>query len=103
MEGLQSLLLLLVLLYYFVHALGFLMLWAELTHLCGGKKHFFWSIQQFSPPSYPLLSTAYQCDRYMSSHVHGGSSLACQVLPDIGADSILELEAPGCVTDPAST
>ena len=42
------------------------------------------------PPS-SLLSTVYQCDGYLSSHGRGGSWLGCQVLPAIGAVSILEL------------
>ena len=45
-----------------------------------------------SLPPHPLLSTVYQCDRCLFfSGVCGGSWLGCQVLPAIGAVSILEL------------
>ena len=43
------------------------------------------------PPSPILFSTVFQCDRRLSSWEHGGSWLGCQVLPVIGAVSILEL------------
>ena len=46
-----------------------------------------------SPPPPSLLSTVYQCDRCLSPHGRGGSWLGCQVLPAIGAVSILELAA----------
>ena len=40
-----------------------------------------------------LLSTVYQCDRCLSSRECGGSWLGCQVLPAMGAVSILGLAA----------
>ena len=47
-----------------------------------------------SLPPHPLLSTVYQCDGYLFfSGGGGGSWLGCQVLPAIGAVSILELAA----------
>ena len=45
------------------------------------------------PPAASLLSTVYQCDGCLSSQGRGGSWLGCQVLPAIGAVSILELAA----------
>ena len=47
----------------------------------------------FSPPFPPLLSTVCQFDRCLFSQGHAGSWLGCQVLPAIGAVSILELAA----------
>ena len=55
-----------------------------------------WSVQWFfprPPPAASLLSTVYQCDECLSSQGRGGSWLGCQVLPAIGAVSILELAA----------
>ena len=50
---------------------------------------------QFFPslacPFHPLLSTVYQCDGCLTSRGCGGSWLCCQVLPAIGAVSILDL------------
>ena len=46
-----------------------------------------------SLPPHPLLSTVYQFDGCLSSRGRGGSWLGCQVLPAIGAVSILELAA----------
>ena len=43
------------------------------------------------PP--PLLSIVYQCDGCLSSRGCEGSWLGCQVLPAVGAVSILELAA----------
>ena len=66
------------------------MLWEELINLCGRKKeHSVWSVPRFFP--HLLLSTVYQCDRYLSLWVRGGSWLVCQALPVINAVSILEL------------
>ena len=42
---------------------------------------------------HPLLSTVYQCEGCLFSQGRGGSWLGCQVLPAIGAVSILELTA----------
>ena len=47
----------------------------------------------FSTPPPSQLSTVYQCDGCLSSWGHGGSWLGCQVLPAIGAVSILKLAA----------
>ena len=47
----------------------------------------------FSPPSPPLFSVVHQGDGCLSCWGHGGSWLCCQVLPAIGAVSILELAA----------
>ena len=60
---------------------------------CGMKKeHFVYSALKFFPSFLlPLLSTVYQCDRYLSSQGCLGSWLGCQVLPATGAVSILEL------------
>ena len=55
--------------------------------MCGAFSSF-WSLP---PPS--LLSTVYQCDGCLSSRGCGDSWLGCQVLPAIGAVSILELAA----------
>ena len=54
---------------------------------------------------HPLLSTVYRCDGCPSPQWCGGSWLAGQVLPAIGAVSTLELaanivEAPGCLRHP---
>ena len=73
--------------------------------MCFGLEHLFISVAgsrsimcgafsgfcSLPPPS--LLSTVYQCDGCLSSHGCGGSWLGCQVLPAIGAVSILELAA----------
>jgi len=73
------------------------MLWAvTLIYQCGGKlEHYLWSVLWFfvSSVPHPLLSTVYQCDMRPSSQEHGGSWLDCQVLPAIGAVSIMELAA----------
>ena len=45
------------------------------------------------PPSPSLLSTVYQCDGCLSSRGCGGSWLVCQVLPAIGAVSVVVLAA----------
>ena len=103
MVGRQSLLLFVVLMCYFAHALDSSCSGQSLLICVAGRSTFCGAFSNFSPPSYPLLSTVYQCDRYLSSHVHGGLWLACQVLPGIGAVSILELQAPRCLTDPTST
>ena len=42
---------------------------------------------------HPLLSNVYQCDGRLSFRGCGGPWLGCQVLPAIGAVSILELAA----------
>ena len=70
----------------------------ELTYRDGSwwweQEYFVWSVQWFFPvlPA-SLLSTVYQCDECLSSQGRGGSWLGCQVLPAIGAVSILELAA----------
>ena len=46
-----------------------------------------------SLPPHPLLSTVYQCDGCLFFSGAWGSWLGCQVLPAIGAVSILELAA----------
>ena len=52
------------------------------------------TFSSFSPPfPPPLFSTVYQCDGYLSSWGHRGLWLGCQILPAIGAVSILELAA----------
>ena len=71
------------------YALGwsaYLSVWREVGALCFEHLAVFCSLP---PPS--LLSTVYQCDGCLSSRGHGGSWLGCQVLPAIGAVSILEL------------
>ena len=73
-----------------MHSLCFT--WYSFIHWCGGKKEqFVWKRKRFFPPS--LLSTVYQCDGCLSSRGCGGSWLVCQVLPAIGAVSVVVLAA----------
>ena len=67
----------------------------ELIYRCGGNKIILCgAFSGFSPLSPPLLfSTVYQCDGCLPSRGRGVSQLGCQVLPAIGAVSILELAA----------
>ena len=55
--------------------------------MCGAFSRFFPFLL------HPLLSSVYQYDGYLSSRCHGGSWLGYQILPAIGAVSILELAA----------
>ena len=66
----------------------YLSVWREVGALCVER------LAVFVPSlSHPLLSTVYQCDGCLSSRGGGSSWLGCQVLPAIGAVSILELAA----------
>ena len=73
-----------------------LVLWVvELTYRGGGNKSILCGAFSGFFPVLPasLLSTLCQCDGCLSSQRRGGSWLGCQVLPAIGAVSILELAA----------
>ena len=67
---------------------AYLSVWLEVGALCVER------LAAFAPSlPHPLLSTVYQCDGCLSSCGCEGSCLVCQVLPAIGAVSILELAA----------
>ena len=91
---------------YFCTCIGFLMLWAELIHLCGGKKkHFVWSVQRFLPSptlSFPLFISV--MGTFFTLGAHGWFVRFCQTLVQSPSLSWLSIvEAPGCLRHPTFT
>jgi len=63
----------------------------ELMYRAAGRRRILWSVYWFFTSLPPLFSAVHQGDGCLSCWGHGGSWLCCQVLPAIGAVSILEL------------